>query len=49
MSCEFAHLDAVYVLGSLSAAERAEYERHLPGCAGVLPRRPRAGRDSPGC
>jgi hypothetical protein len=32
MSCEFAHLDAVYVLGSLSAAERAEYERHLPGC-----------------
>ncbi|HWM72189.1 MAG TPA: zf-HC2 domain-containing protein [Nocardioides sp.] len=32
MNCEFAHLDAVYVLGSLSAAERAEYERHLPGC-----------------
>jgi len=32
MSCEFAHLDAVYVLGSLSASERAEYERHLPGC-----------------
>lgn len=32
MSCEFAHLDGVYVLGSLSAAERAEYERHLPGC-----------------
>jgi len=32
MSCEFAHLDAVYVLGSLSATERAEYERHLPGC-----------------
>ena len=32
MSCEFAHLDAVYVLGSLSPAARAEYERHLPGC-----------------
>ena len=32
MRCEFAHLDAVYVLGALSAAERAEYERHLPGC-----------------
>jgi hypothetical protein len=32
MKCEFAHLDAVYVLGSLSPAERAEYERHLPGC-----------------
>ena len=32
MKCEFAHLDAVYVLGALSAAERAEYERHLPGC-----------------
>ena len=32
MRCEFAHLDAVYVLGSLSAAERAEFERHLPSC-----------------
>jgi hypothetical protein len=33
MTCEFAQLDGAYVLGSLSAAERAEYERHLPGCA----------------
>lgn len=32
MTCEFAHLDGVYVLGSLGASERAEYERHLPGC-----------------
>lgn len=32
MSCEFAHLDGVYVLGALAAGERAEYERHLPGC-----------------
>lgn len=31
--CEFAHLDGVYVLGALAAAERAAYERHLPGCA----------------
>ncbi|GAA4090494.1 anti-sigma factor family protein [Nocardioides kongjuensis] len=33
MSCEFAHLDGVYVLGALAAGERAAYERHLPGCA----------------
>lgn len=33
MICEFAHLDGVYVLGALAAGERAEYERHLPGCA----------------
>ncbi|MCR1786597.1 zf-HC2 domain-containing protein [Nocardioides carbamazepini] len=32
-SCGFAHLDGVYVLGALAAGERAEYERHLPGCA----------------
>ena len=32
MTCRFAHLDGVYVLGALAAAERAEYERHLPGC-----------------
>lgn len=33
MSCEYAHLDGVYVLGALAAGERAAYERHLPGCA----------------
>jgi hypothetical protein len=33
MTCEFSHLDGVYVLGSLAASERAAYERHLPGCA----------------
>ncbi|HYG94313.1 MAG TPA: zf-HC2 domain-containing protein [Nocardioides sp.] len=32
MSCPYAHYDGAYVLGSLSAAERAEYERHLAGC-----------------
>jgi hypothetical protein len=32
VSCEFAHLDGVYVLGALAAGERAAYERHLPGC-----------------
>ncbi|WGY00962.1 zf-HC2 domain-containing protein [Nocardioides sp. QY071] len=32
-TCEFAHLDGVYVLGALAAGERAAYERHLPGCA----------------
>jgi len=32
MSCEFAHLDGVYVLGSLGASERTAYERHLAGC-----------------
>ncbi|WP_243058170.1 anti-sigma factor [Nocardioides sp. SR21] len=31
-TCDFAHLDAAYVLGALSADERLEYERHLPGC-----------------
>ena len=32
MSCELAHDDAAYVLGSLSPAERAAYQRHLAGC-----------------
>lgn len=32
-TCEYAHLDGVYVLGALAAGERAAYERHLPGCA----------------
>lgn len=32
MTCEFATLDAAYVLGSLSPAERADYERHLTTC-----------------
>lgn len=32
MTCEFAHLDGAYVLGSLAASERTEYERHLAGC-----------------
>jgi predicted anti-sigma-YlaC factor YlaD len=31
--CPLAHSDAAYVLGSLSPAERLEFERHLPGCA----------------
>lgn len=33
MTCEHAHLDAAYVLGSLSPTERQEFERHLDGCA----------------
>lgn len=32
MSCRYATLDASYVLGSLSPAERADFERHLHGC-----------------
>ena len=32
MSCEQVHLDGAYVLGSLSPAERQEFERHLSGC-----------------
>jgi hypothetical protein len=31
--CRFAMLDGSYVLGSLAPAERAEFERHLAGCA----------------
>jgi hypothetical protein len=30
--CPLAHSDAAYVLGSLSPADRLEFERHLPGC-----------------
>jgi hypothetical protein len=33
MSCQLAHLDGAYVLGSLAPAERLEFEAHLPGCA----------------
>ena len=32
MSCDFAHDDAAYVLGSLSPGERLDFERHLAGC-----------------
>jgi hypothetical protein len=32
MTCPFAHLDGAYVLGSLSPAERQEFERHLASC-----------------
>lgn len=32
-TCPHAHLDAAYVLGALSAEERLEFERHLPGCS----------------
>jgi hypothetical protein len=32
MSCELAHLDGAYVLGSLTPTERLRYEAHLPGC-----------------
>jgi hypothetical protein len=31
-SCEYAELDGSYVLGSLSPAERQEYEKHLATC-----------------
>ncbi|MEO3923851.1 zf-HC2 domain-containing protein [Micromonosporaceae bacterium B7E4] len=31
-NCEYAHDDGAYVLGALSPAERAAYERHLAGC-----------------
>ncbi|HEU5456844.1 MAG TPA: zf-HC2 domain-containing protein, partial [Nocardioides sp.] len=33
MSCQYAHLDGAYVLGSLAPTERLEFEAHLPGCA----------------
>ncbi|MEE6261230.1 anti-sigma factor family protein [Plantactinospora sonchi] len=33
MRCEHAHDDGAYVLGALSPAERAAYERHLATCA----------------
>ena len=32
MTCDFAELDGSYVLGSLSPAERLEYEKHLATC-----------------
>ncbi|HZN20109.1 MAG TPA: zf-HC2 domain-containing protein [Micromonosporaceae bacterium] len=32
MRCEYANEDGVYVLGALSPAERAVYERHLARC-----------------
>lgn len=32
-TCEFAHLDAAYVLGALSPEERLAYEWHLTTCA----------------
>lgn len=32
-TCRFAIDDGAYVLGALSPTERAEFERHLPGCA----------------
>jgi hypothetical protein len=32
MTCEQSHLDGAYVLGSLSPAERQDFERHLSGC-----------------
>jgi hypothetical protein len=33
VSCRYAHFDGAYVVGSLSPAERLEFEAHLPGCA----------------
>lgn len=33
IGCEYAHDDGAYVLGALSPAERAAYERHLPTCS----------------
>ena len=32
MTCQFAHLDGAYVLGSLAPTERLDFEAHLPGC-----------------
>lgn len=31
--CPFSHLDGAYVLGSLTPADRQEFEQHLAGCA----------------
>lgn len=33
VTCPFSTFDGAYVLGSLAAAARAEYEHHLTGCA----------------
>ena len=44
MTCRFAHLDGAYVLGSLSPAERLEFETHLPGLRRVQPCGARARR-----
>ena len=33
MRCEHEHDDGAYVLGALSPAERAQYERHLATCS----------------
>ena len=33
MSCTFAEWDGAYVLGSLSPADRLQFEQHLSGCA----------------
>lgn len=33
MTCRYAEHDAAYLLGALDPAERADYERHLQGCA----------------
>lgn len=33
MTCAYATWDAAYVLGSLSSADRRDFEGHLPGCA----------------
>ncbi|MFD1826748.1 MULTISPECIES: anti-sigma factor family protein [Mumia] len=32
MTCPYEHLDGAYVLGSLSTADRLEFENHLAGC-----------------
>lgn len=32
MICQFLYEDGAYILGALSPAERADYERHLPSC-----------------
>jgi hypothetical protein len=33
MTCQYAHFDGAYLLGSLSPGERQEFEQHLHGCA----------------
>ena len=44
MTCRFEHSDGAYVLGALSAADRLEFERHLPHCEECTARvRPLAG------